>query len=94
MPHIAERNAGEPLVTFKSLSKSFGGHRALKNIDLTLNKGEVHCLAGANGCGKSTLIKTLCGVYIPDAGSEIIIDDKSWSRLSPDKAREDRKSVV
>lgn len=77
MPHIAERNAGEPLVTFKSLSKSFGGHRALKNIDLTLNKGEVHCLAGANGCGKSTLIKTLCGVYIPDAGSEIIIDDKS-----------------
>ncbi|WP_409558192.1 sugar ABC transporter ATP-binding protein [Atlantibacter sp.] len=88
MPHIAERNAGEPLVTFKSLTKSFGGHRALKNIDLTLNKGEVHCLAGANGCGKSTLIKTLCGVYIPDAGSEIIIDGKSWPRLSPDKARE------
>lgn len=88
MPHIAERNVDEPLVTLKSLTKSFGGHRALKNIDLTLNKGEVHCLAGANGCGKSTLIKTLCGVYIPDAGSEIIIDDKSWPRLSPDKARE------
>ena len=88
MPHITEKNTGEPLVTLKSLTKSFGGHRALKNIDLTLNKGEVHCLAGANGCGKSTLIKTLSGVYIPDTGSEIIIDNRSWSRLSPDRARE------
>lgn len=88
MPHTTEHNAGVPLVTLKSLTKSFGGHQALKNIDLTLNKGEVHCLAGANGCGKSTLIKTLSGVYTPDTGSEIIIDDKSWSRLSPDKARE------
>ena len=48
MTHIAERNADVPLVTLKSLTKSFGGHQALKNIDLTLNKGEVHCLAGAN----------------------------------------------
>lgn len=88
MPHIIEKNAEQPLVTLRSLTKSFGGHRALKNINLTLNKGEVHCLAGANGCGKSTLIKTLCGVYVPDSGSEIIIDGKSWTRLSPDKARE------
>lgn len=88
MPHIIEKNAEQPLVTLRSLTKRFGGHRALKNINLTLNKGEVHCLAGANGCGKSTLIKTLCGVYVPDSGSEIIIDGKSWTRLSPDKARE------
>lgn len=88
MPNITKRNADKPLVIFKSLTKSFGGHQALKNIDLTLNQGEVHCLAGANGCGKSTLIKTLSGVYTPDTGSEIIIDDKTWFRLSPDKARE------
>ncbi len=87
MPHITERNLSEPLVVLKSLTKSFGGHQALKNVNLTLNKGEVHCLAGANGCGKSTLIKTLSGVYVPDTGSEIVIDDKSWSRLTPDKAR-------
>lgn len=77
-----------PLITLKNLSKSFGGHQALKNITLSLNKGEVHCLAGANGCGKSTLIKTISGVYAPDDGSEIIIDDKSHRRLTPDRARE------
>lgn len=75
------------LITLNTLSKSFGGHQALKNITLTLNKGEVHCLAGANGCGKSTLIKTISGVYTPDIGSEIIIDDKTYPHLTPDKAR-------
>lgn len=82
----AEKNS--PLITLRDLSKSFGGHRALRNIDLTLNKGEVHCLAGTNGCGKSTLIKTISGVYAPDEGSEIEIDGKRYSRLTPDKARE------
>lgn len=75
------------LVTLKSLSKSFDGHQALKNINLILNKGEVHCLAGTNGCGKSTLIKTICGVYTPDAGSEIMIDGKVFSHFTPDTAR-------
>lgn len=88
MVQISHPPAEQALVTFTSLSKSFGGHRALKNINLTLHKGEVHCLAGANGCGKSTLIKTLCGVYEPDVGSKMIIDEKTYSRLSPDKARE------
>ena len=82
----AEKNS--PLITLRDLSKSFGGHRALRNIDLTLNKGEVHCLAGTNGCGKSTLIKTISGVYAPDEGSEIEIDGKRYTRLTPDKARE------
>lgn len=88
MTYISDVDKGVPLITLKELSKSFGGHQALKNITLTLNKGEVHCLAGANGCGKSTLIKTISGVYAPDDGSEIIIDDKSHSRLTPDRARD------
>lgn len=77
-----------PLITLKKLSKSFAGQQALKNITLTLNKGEVHCLAGANGCGKSTLIKIISGVYVPDSGSEIIIDNRSYRRLTPDRARD------
>ncbi|CND19587.1 sugar ABC transporter ATP-binding protein [Yersinia pseudotuberculosis] len=87
MTHISDVDRDVPLITLKALSKSFGGHQALKNITLTLNKGEVHCLAGANGCGKSTLIKTISGVYAPDDGSEIIIDEKSYRRLTPDRAR-------
>ncbi|MDX5629194.1 MULTISPECIES: sugar ABC transporter ATP-binding protein [unclassified Brenneria] len=87
MAIISDLDDSVPLITLKALSKSFGGHQALKNIDLTLHQGEVHCLAGANGCGKSTLIKTISGVYAPDDGSEIIIDDKSYTSLTPDRAR-------
>ena len=50
------------------ISKSFGGVRALDHVDLTVNAGEVVCLAGENGCGKSTLIKIISGYYAPDAG--------------------------
>ncbi|CQI96885.1 putative sugar ABC transporter ATP-binding protein [Yersinia frederiksenii] len=88
MTYISDADRDVPLITLNTLSKSFGGHQALKNITLTLNKGEVHCLAGANGCGKSTLIKTISGVYAPDDGSEIIIDGKSHPRLTPDRARD------
>ncbi|MEC5344281.1 sugar ABC transporter ATP-binding protein [Brenneria populi] len=87
MLHISDVGNTIPLIALRTLSKSFGGHQALKNITLTLNKGEVHCLAGANGCGKSTLIKAISGVYAPDEGSEIIIDGKSYYRLTPDRAR-------
>ena len=88
MTNTSKADKSAPLITLHNLSKSFGGHRALRNIDLTLNKGEVHCLAGTNGCGKSTLIKTISGVYAPDDGSQIEIDGKGYNRLTPDKARE------
>ncbi|VTP70077.1 Galactose/methyl galactoside import ATP-binding protein MglA [Leclercia adecarboxylata] len=57
--------------------------KALDNISLTLFPGEVHCLAGQNGCGKSTLIKIISGVYKPDPGFEITIAGKPYSHLSP-----------
>lgn len=88
MSQLTDTDNKVPLITLKSLSKSFGGHQALKNITLTLNQGEVHCLAGANGCGKSTLIKTISGVYAPDVGSEICIGDKAYTRLTPGRARD------
>ena len=44
---------------------TFGGVRALKNVSFECLPGEVHCLAGENGCGKSTLIKVITGVYKP-----------------------------
>ena len=47
----------------------------------------MHCLAGTNGCGKSTLIKAIAGVYQPDDGSRITIDGQTFGRLSPDQAR-------
>src|ERR1700751_4273781 len=64
------------------ISKRFGGVRALNNVDFSIRPAEVHCLAGENGCGKSTLIKILAGVYAPDEG-KIILDQQAHLHLSP-----------
>lgn len=61
-------NSPTPALEIVGLTKSFPGVLALDHIDLVLNAGEVHALAGENGAGKSSLIKVLCGIYRPDAG--------------------------
>ena len=71
-----------PVIELKGITKSFGGVHALKNVDLTIEKGEIHALAGENGSGKSTLIKVLCGVHQPDEG-EIIIDGVPCKHMTP-----------
>jgi simple sugar transport system ATP-binding protein len=72
----------EPLLIIRNISKSFSGVQALKNVNLTINRGEVRCLAGENGSGKSTLIKVIAGVNVPDEG-EIELNGKIFKRLHP-----------
>ncbi|MFU7560304.1 sugar ABC transporter ATP-binding protein [Stieleria sp. JC731] len=64
-----------PLLEVRSLSKRFPGVRALHQVDLQLNRGEVLAIVGENGAGKSTLMKILAGVQPADSG-EILIDGK------------------
>ena len=56
----------------RGVTKIFGGHTALDNIDFGLLAGEVHALLGENGAGKSTLIKILTGAYQPDGGTVLV----------------------
>ena len=65
---------GEPILEMKHISKTFPGVRALHDVQLTIQAGEVHALMGENGAGKSTLMKILAGAYVPDAGADIRID--------------------
>lgn len=65
-------NGPWPLLSVSGVSKSFPGVRALDDVRLTVNAGEVNALCGENGAGKSTLINILSGVYTPDTGEVLV----------------------
>jgi rhamnose transport system ATP-binding protein len=58
-----------PMLQLSGICKRFSGVVALNNVGLTVRAGEVMALIGENGAGKSTLVKTLTGIYQPDAGT-------------------------
>jgi len=57
-----------PALRLEGISKSFPGVKALSEVTLTVERGEIRALVGENGAGKSTLIKILSGAYVADAG--------------------------
>lgn len=76
-------------LSLRGVSKTFPGVRALIDVDLDVRSGSVHALLGHNGCGKSTLVKTLAGFHRPDAPCDATIDDAAFDLGSAEDA-EDR----
>ena len=74
--------AEEVFLKLEGIKKSFGGVHALRGVNLEIRRGEIHCLAGENGCGKSTLIKAISGVHVPDEG-HIWIDGEEMKNMKP-----------
>lgn len=66
----------------KNISKTFTGVKALSQVSLEVDCGEVLAIAGENGAGKSTLMKIMTGVYQPDPGGEIWINGKLVPHLT------------
>lgn len=66
------------ILEMKNISKSFGGARALVNVCLSVDQGEIHALLGENGAGKSTLMNILTGVVAKDSGT-ILFDGKNYA---------------
>jgi monosaccharide-transporting ATPase len=71
-----------PILEMRRIVKTFPGVKALKGVDFSVLKGEVHALVGENGAGKSTLIKILTGAYQRDGG-DILFDGKSVAFTTP-----------
>lgn len=61
-----------PLVEFKHVEKYYGDYHALRDINLTFEKGQVVVLLGPSGSGKSTLIRTINGLEAIDKGSLVV----------------------
>ncbi len=59
----------EPILQASGLSKTFKTHKAVQDIDFTIERGQVYGLLGQNGAGKSTLIRMLLGLIFPDCGT-------------------------
>jgi spermidine/putrescine transport system ATP-binding protein len=71
-------------VVIGELSKSFGDIMVLKDINLSITKGEFFSLLGPSGCGKTTLLRIIAGFEIPDCGT-VTIDDTDMLPLSPNR---------
>jgi rhamnose transport system ATP-binding protein len=76
-----------PVLSGHNLSKSFGGVKALQNVEFAAFAGEVHAILGENGAGKSTLIKCFTGFYQPDEG-EIQVEGRTVAFADPRDARQ------
>lgn len=69
------------LLCMRNICKSFNGIPVLKQVELTIEKGEVHALLGENGAGKSTLMNILAGVFPADSG-EMEFDEKKIKKMT------------
>ncbi len=74
-----------PVLELQKIHKEFPGIVANDQIDLTLNRGEIHTILGENGAGKSTLMNIISGLYIPDSGS-MFLEGKPLHLKNPAQA--------
>ncbi len=82
-----ERPSGDevPMLEIRNVTKMFGSVISLADVSTSVRSGQVTCVLGDNGAGKSTFIKILSGVYQPDQG-ELLIDGKPVRLHSPREA--------
>ena len=66
------------VIEIRKLTKSYGRHKALEGVDLTVKQGEVYGFIGPNGAGKTTTIRILLGMLKKDGGEVKIIDKDPW----------------
>ena len=81
------------MLEIRSVSKSFPGVQALRNVSFTVQTGEVHALVGENGAGKSTLMKILSGVY-PDYDGEVFFEGSRLALRNPRDAQQHGIAII
>jgi putrescine transport system ATP-binding protein len=74
--------AARPYVEIERISKAFGDFKAVNDVSLKIYQGEIFCLLGASGCGKTTLLRMLGGFELPTSG-KILIDGEDMTGVPP-----------
>ena len=87
-----EQDGGVPVVAVENLHKTFGSHKVLNGISLSVNRGETLAVLGRSGTGKSVLLRLIIGLEKPDSGS-IRIHGQDIAGLALDRMGEIRKKM-
>ena len=93
MSKAENREGSSEALSLKNITKLYAGTVALRDVSLTVRKGEVHGLIGKNGAGKSTLVGVISGLVPPSSG-EILLDGERFSALTPVIAKRHHISIV
>ncbi len=78
----APLSAAQPSVRIEGVTKRFGAFTAVDDVSLDIQEGEIFCLLGGSGCGKTTLLRMLAGFEQPSAG-RILIDGQDMADVAP-----------
>ncbi|MDO5133049.1 MAG: sugar ABC transporter ATP-binding protein [Eubacteriales bacterium] len=82
-----------PALELKNITKLYSGTVALREVSLSVERGQVHGLIGKNGAGKSTLVGVMSGLVEPSSG-EILVDGEHFRALTPAVAKRHRISII
>lgn len=80
------------MIEIKHISKTFGGHKVIKDFSMVFEQGKTNLLIGASGCGKTTIAKCIVGLHEVDEGS-ILYDGQDFSGMTFMERRDIRKHL-
>ncbi|MBO4360327.1 MAG: ABC transporter ATP-binding protein [Eubacteriaceae bacterium] len=81
--------SGSPVISVKGLTAGYGSRNTIADVSFTIEKGEILCLVGESGCGKSTILRSLfSSPEIKITSGDVILDGRDLSELSEDDRRE------
>jgi phospholipid/cholesterol/gamma-HCH transport system ATP-binding protein len=80
------------LIEIKNISKAFDGRQIVQDVSFTFHKGKTNLIIGESGCGKTTIIKLMVGLHLPDEG-DIVYDGQNFPKLSTKGQQEVRKQI-
>ena len=81
---VSNQQSTDLMLRVSNLNVYYGESHILRNVDLSVPSGQMVCLIGRNGVGKTTLLKTIMGLLSPRTGN-IVLADKTITKLSPDR---------
>jgi len=80
------------LIEVKNITKTFDGRTILEDISFTFEKGKTNLIIGESGCGKTTLLKIMVGLHLPDKG-EVLFEGKDFIKMEPKEKQKIRKEL-